>query len=205
MRLGSPLSVWHVEVSFRPWRGPAGMTLSRSDNWNGKALVVGDDSGLDRSVAEVEIAARLRSREALAGWTGKPRDPWSRWVLDATIRSGWLAVVDSKVRRKVDGLANNSRGRPDVLRWVSGLNDFCCVEYKGPSPTNPMRSDTVKDEQEAWLLSACDLGLITPDRTAVVAWHPSTADAEALRTQAAASRLSREQRKSERLIPNDHA
>lgn len=205
MRPGSPLSVWHVEVAFRPWPVPAGMALSGSDNWNGKALVVGANSGLDRSVAEVEIAARLRSGGALAGWTGKPRNPWSQWALDATIRSGWVAAVDSQVRRATKGLVNNSRGRPDVLRWVSGSEDFCCVEYKGPSPTNPMRSDTVKDEQEAWLISACNLGLTNPDRMAVVAWHPSTRDAAMLRTQSAASKLHREQRKSERSIPDDHA
>ncbi len=193
-RAGSALHTWHVQIALRAWPVPAGQALSGSDNWNGKALVVGESSGLDRSVGEVEIAARLRGGGASAGWTGKPRAPWNHWALDPATRAGWVAEVDRAIRQENGLLAGNSRGRPDVLRWISGRDDFCCVEYKGPSPTDPTRPDTVKDEQEAWLETACRSGLLTAERIAVVTWRPTCADAATLRGQAAASRLGRSQR-----------
>jgi hypothetical protein len=30
-----------------------------------------------------------------------------------------------------------------VLRWNQGAADFCCVEYKGPSPSKPMKGFVV--------------------------------------------------------------
>jgi len=195
---GSPLNVWHVKVQFQAWEAPPGAVLRGTANWNGKALVVGIDSGLDVSVGEVEIAARLRITGAHAAWTGKPRKPWSDWSLNADARNTWVNSVDAMVRQGVPLLESNARGLPDVLHWRSGAADFCCVEYKGPSPSKPSRPDTVKAEQMAWVTSAVERRVLTQDRIAVVSWQPNAGSTAALIRQAAASKRGREARLAER-------
>lgn len=185
---GASIAVWHARVDLLPWDPPEGAILSGTDNWNGKPLVIGHDSRLDRSVGEVEVAARLRADGARSAWTGKPRAPWSHFALSGATDTAWLRDVDAEIRHGDPLLQRNGRGTPDVLRWVEGRADFCCVEYKGPSPTAPLRSDTVKIEQTAWVASAVLTGLLTPDRIAVVTWRPSIAAAAILKRQAEASK-----------------
>ena len=192
----SVVLVWHVDIQMEAWLPPPDAVLSGSDNWNGKALVVGTNSGLARSVGEVEIAARLRDVVWAAAWTGKPGAAWSRWALDPLVRSTWLKTVDDQIRGETPLLQGNKRGIPDVLRWKAGQSDFCCVEYKGPSPTKPTRPDTIKPEQVAWVQKAVELGLLEEDRIAVVSWRPDAASSAALLSQAAASKRGRDARRS---------
>lgn len=194
IRPGSSFCVWHVAVSFQPFVVRPGAALTGRDTWNGKALVRGDDSGLETSFGEVELAARLQCNGAFARWTGRPREPWNAWALDAASRSGWFATVDGKIRRSVRFLEGHSRGKPDVVQWTDDEKEFRCVEYKGPSPSKPQRQDRIKKEQEDWLITACERQLLAPDRIAVVEWRPDEVAAHILRAQAEARRRGRSSR-----------
>ena len=81
----SNAEAWHVQVDLTPWRVPSGTSLTGSQTWNGKALVVSSSRRLDASVGEVEMAERLRS--SLPGrssyWTaggGNPPEQWRELV-----------------------------------------------------------------------------------------------------------------------------
>lgn len=183
---------WHIRVEFEAVELSSGTPLTRADNWNGKALVVGRASGLNRSVGEVELAAHLRST-AECGWTGKPASPWSKWSLDAATRRGWFGTLDRQVRATSANLRGHAKGIPDVVgRLLDG--SVIIVEYKGPSPSNPHRQDAVKPSQVAWMAAAVASGLVPPQNVAVVEWRPSTEDVRRLGTQAAASRAWRQRR-----------
>lgn len=75
-----------------------------------------------------------------------------------------------------------------MVSWQAGASDMLCIEYKGPSPTNPRVIDAVRKEQERWLHNAVRLGFLDCDRYAVVVWQPAEQDIAMLLAQAASSR-----------------
>lgn len=188
---GSTELAWHVAVEFEPWRVPAGVTLTGSQTWNGKALLVPSNPSLDVSVGEVELVERLRSAfpNRSCYWTaggGHPPRQWRSWALTPEVgqRAPWLIGLDRQIRDAEDNLRTNRRGWPDVLSWESEAGDLFCVEYKGPVTSNPDAMDTVSREQDAWFRSAVRQQLLLADHYAVVAWVPSPAAKVILREQA---------------------
>ena len=184
---------WHVGVEFVAWRVPAGVALTGSQTWNGKALIVPSNPSLDASVGEVEVAERLRIAfpTRFTYWTaggGSPPKQWRAWALTPAVRGQepWLVELDRRIRDADDALRDNQRGWPDVLSWQSGADDLVCVEYKGPFPSNPDVLDTVSSEQHAWFRAAVRQRLLDPNRYAVVSWVPSPAAKVILRNQSSA-------------------
>ncbi len=150
----SDVEAWHVEIGLEAWPVPPGRRLTGRDSWNGKALVVPIDGTNERSVGEVELVERLRRAHPAtrAYWTagrGHAPEIWRPWVLRPNLRENWLLKLDSEVRRGEADIETNTKGLPDVLWWSFGETDLRCVEYKGPSPSNPDRIDSISKEQDA--------------------------------------------------------
>lgn len=190
---GSPVEAWHVDVAFTAWALPDGRILEGKETWNGKALVHPANSSLERSVGEVELAERLRRGlgRPTSYWTagrGNPPEIWRPWAFRKELRELWFSDVDRQIRCEDPALAANAKGLPDVVSWQAGASDMLCVEYKGPSPTNPRVVDAIRKEQERWLYNAVRLGFLDSDRYAVVVWKPSDQDIARLLAQATSSR-----------------
>lgn len=199
IRPGSTAVVWHSTIQLQAWKVPPGRLLRGSDNWNGKALVHPRRAKIERSVGEVELTDALRATfpDRHVFWTatsGNPPELWRPWALTRDLRIGWFSTFDEEVRRGIPDLEGTVRGLPDVLLWKTGRADVRCVEYKGPSPTNPRRHDTISDRQVAWTESAISRGLLDRDRYLVVTWTPSDEDVVLLKEQAASSKVARETR-----------
>ena len=161
---GMPLEVWHVPVAFVPWTAPA--TLSEAwrsnkkqfvaETWQKAPLVQGLHSGCAYSCGEVELAARLRSKEFdavwISEWSGFPHvDCWREFCIKRSefqARSPILWKEDQALRSEASksGINLGARGgHPDVGAARPGERPVY-IEYKGPG-------DKIKPKQYDWALA----------------------------------------------------
>lgn len=159
---GAPLAVWHIRVEMKQWSPqPSDPPLTWNETYGKRQVLSATGS---RSVAEIEIARRLRKAGWQAGWLdsfGRAPTDFQEWIvapdeLPAALRSALLEI----------SLAMRSRtnSHPDIIGWRSGkLSDAIFIEYKGPN-------DRIRATQIAWLQAAFGMG-ISRDQFAIAQWR----------------------------------
>jgi hypothetical protein len=165
----SPLLAWHVTVAFRRWIPAPGSPKPGWAETYGKTQIV---SGTAWSVAEIELARRLREAGWQAGWMdtfGSAPRVWREWLV---AQSDLPKSVRDALEDIGSALGTADAGWPDLVAWRgSRLGASVFVEYKGPS-------DRIRAGQAAWYRAALAAG-VSRDQFAVVRWpRPHTREAQ---------------------------